>query len=624
MQRPDQPVLSVATLVAMAVSATVLIAYAWHFLPFISDDALISLRYSERLLAGDGLTWTAGERVEGYSNLLWVLAVAGVSPLVGGDLIVAARLLGVASMLAVIGALYRAYWPATARELVAPTVAALSFAASAPIAVWAIGGLEQALVAGLLAWSLALTVPLADVPVASSRSLLRAGLPLALLCITRPDGALFAFAIGLGLLAVRPKRWASVKLVVVLAILPLAFVGGQLAFRLAYYGEWVPNTAHAKVSVSAVHVHQGLRYVVGGARAMPVILAAAAVTLVLVFVRGRARRIGVLIIPFVVWPAYVMTIGGDIFPAYRHLIPLVVIAVFIVAEATAWLSTLGRRVSAGVVAFGLVPLTLVAGHRHPEVQRARDERWEWQGQVVGEMLQRAFGTRAPLLAVDSAGCLPYFSKLLALDLLGLNDRYLATHPPPGFGDGWLGHELGDGAYALRRKPDLVLLCGPLGPEPLGNDQGCFRSGIEMVATPQFHLDYAKVQFETGTLVGMIWVRRDGRVGVQREPGRIVIPGHLIAANPATRVRAAADGSLEAAVAAARPARLQQLAVTAGTWVIDARASGPLRIRIAAEGQLPIEGAPPLELAIAAPRDVTIEVTTAGPEIALAELVLRRR
>ncbi|MGB3965886.1 MAG: hypothetical protein WBO45_04080, partial [Planctomycetota bacterium] len=58
--------------------------------PFFSDDAFISLRYAQRLLAGDGLTWTDGEAVEGYSNLLWVLATAGLGAL-GVDLVTAAR-----------------------------------------------------------------------------------------------------------------------------------------------------------------------------------------------------------------------------------------------------------------------------------------------------------------------------------------------------------------------------------------------------------------------------------------------------------------------------------------------------------------------------------------------------
>lgn len=56
-----------------AISASLLITK--HLLPFAIDDALISYRYSDRLLRGRGLTWNDGEFVEGYSNLLWVLIV---------------------------------------------------------------------------------------------------------------------------------------------------------------------------------------------------------------------------------------------------------------------------------------------------------------------------------------------------------------------------------------------------------------------------------------------------------------------------------------------------------------------------------------------------------------------
>ena len=50
-----------------------LLLHASHYYPFFSDDALISLRYTQRLCAGEGLTWTEGRPVEGYTNLLWVL-----------------------------------------------------------------------------------------------------------------------------------------------------------------------------------------------------------------------------------------------------------------------------------------------------------------------------------------------------------------------------------------------------------------------------------------------------------------------------------------------------------------------------------------------------------------------
>jgi hypothetical protein len=40
------------------------------------DDAYISYRYAENLMRGEGLVFNHGERVEGYSNFLYVLSVA--------------------------------------------------------------------------------------------------------------------------------------------------------------------------------------------------------------------------------------------------------------------------------------------------------------------------------------------------------------------------------------------------------------------------------------------------------------------------------------------------------------------------------------------------------------------
>ena len=41
---------------------TWLISVYWNY---TADDAYISLRYAHRLMNGQGLTWTDGERVEG-------------------------------------------------------------------------------------------------------------------------------------------------------------------------------------------------------------------------------------------------------------------------------------------------------------------------------------------------------------------------------------------------------------------------------------------------------------------------------------------------------------------------------------------------------------------------------
>ena len=123
-----------------------LLINAFTYMPFISDDTLISLRYAERFLAGDGLSWNDGHPVEGYSNLAWVLMVAALG-YVGVDLIDAVRLLGILCMLTVLvanAALWRHRLSDDQRVIL--VVAQCAFALHGGIAIWSIGGLETTLI----------------------------------------------------------------------------------------------------------------------------------------------------------------------------------------------------------------------------------------------------------------------------------------------------------------------------------------------------------------------------------------------------------------------------------------------------------------------------------------------
>src|SRR5688500_7701941 len=66
---------------------------AWRVRAFTVDDAYISFRYADNLAAGRGLVYNAGERVEGYSNLLWTLVLAALE-VVGADMVVGSKVLG--------------------------------------------------------------------------------------------------------------------------------------------------------------------------------------------------------------------------------------------------------------------------------------------------------------------------------------------------------------------------------------------------------------------------------------------------------------------------------------------------------------------------------------------------
>jgi hypothetical protein len=54
------------------------VVFAAHALSYwaIVDDSFITYRYAENLVAGNGLVFNVGERVEGYTNFLWTLLLA--------------------------------------------------------------------------------------------------------------------------------------------------------------------------------------------------------------------------------------------------------------------------------------------------------------------------------------------------------------------------------------------------------------------------------------------------------------------------------------------------------------------------------------------------------------------
>ena len=45
----------------------------------LADDAMISMRYAWNFAHGQGLVWNAGQRIEGYSNLLMTLLMSAAA-----------------------------------------------------------------------------------------------------------------------------------------------------------------------------------------------------------------------------------------------------------------------------------------------------------------------------------------------------------------------------------------------------------------------------------------------------------------------------------------------------------------------------------------------------------------
>jgi hypothetical protein len=307
---------SAALWAALLAALALLVAHSLYYW-FLTDDAYISFRYARNLAEGQGLVFNPGfERVEGYSNLLWVLLLAGAHRM-GLSIEQVAPLLSLAATLGLGSLVAAAAWawtPAQRRAWALLPVALL--AATRSVAVWSTSGLETRFFELLvLAGVLRLWQEDARLAAGARRVAPLAAVLLSLATLTRPDGLLIlSCAFGAAALyRVREPR-ARLRWLIASAAVSALLIGGLFLFRFSYYGDWLPNTYYAKVD-GRLWWDAGLRYAAAFALEYGVWLWLPFLAAGAVFHVRRGRGLVPLLFAAVTLPhaLYVVSIGGDHF-----------------------------------------------------------------------------------------------------------------------------------------------------------------------------------------------------------------------------------------------------------------------------------------------------------------------
>lgn len=321
-------------------------------LAWLSDDAYITLRSVENLLAGHGPVWNVGERVQTYTHPAWFWLLAAARWLTGEHF---ATTIALSLALAAAAVALLARLAAVPSAIAAVLVALLG---SRAFGDYATSGLETPLAMLLLAW-------LARVDAASTAaapSLARAGgavapavprlAAIAMLVgwcgLTRLD--LLALAGPLLLGQLRRDGLPRQLAVVAAAMAPLLLWS---LFAAWYYGSPFPITAYAKAFAPGIPagelLPQGLRYVAHTLRHDPLTLGVIAAA-VAVGVARRDLRARWWVVGIVASCAYVVRVGGD-FMAGRFFVPAFVLALALLAR---WLATASRATRAAAIAAAVV------------------------------------------------------------------------------------------------------------------------------------------------------------------------------------------------------------------------------------------------------------------------------
>jgi len=467
-----------------ALAVAFFLVEAWQLRPPL-DDSFISFRYAHNLAEGRGLVYNAGERVEGFTNLLWTLLLAGGIRL-GFEVPETAHVLdlaaGIAALLATF-AFTRAGLPGS-RAWLAGLAPALLLA-GASFTFWSTVGLGTTLFVAFVTGALAAQ--------ASGRMGL-ATLAVLLATLTRPEGALAAAVIfGFHLAWQRRAGWRAWRQPALYALGVLLLTG----FRLAYYGSPVPNTFYAKVG--GIPLQHGVRYVQGFLEngAAPLVLLAIPALL-------RGRRGWPAATLAVSTAAYVVAVGGDVFPFERFLLPVLPCLIGLALHG-ALVAFETRRWLGGVAAAGLV-LSFsiyvfggpVAALRAPlPTARSGQLSDSWVGLcafhntasvmafTVKDLADR--GEPIRLLASGAIGAIGYYSRLPILDFFGIIDPQIARNrrPLPKNALRIPGHQRSDADYVISRKPDYMMV-------EQSDARRRFAASIEIRAHPAFKRDYELV------------------------------------------------------------------------------------------------------------------------------------
>lgn len=273
------------------------------------DDAYISYRYAANLLRGEGLVYNKGERVEGFTNMLWVLLLAATSWISGIDMPHSGYVLSVIFGSLFLMSIYGLTFHISGNRWVSIFPVVL-VGLTLQFNVWVLSGLETPMWSALVVLS---------IWAAMSKNMILASILAGLCFWTRPDAGLVGVAIFVPYVW---DKWSKrkfkkvdiwnewVKSPITIWVMMILIL---TVFRLWYYGSPVPNTASAKIG--GIPVSRGFEYLITTLKDGGVVFLTSA--FLLVYFRSMEMSLFIIL-----QTIYVVAIGGDAFHHGRFLLPV--------------------------------------------------------------------------------------------------------------------------------------------------------------------------------------------------------------------------------------------------------------------------------------------------------------
>jgi len=556
----------------IVVVLTVLLSYTamkvMGIAPVGVDDANILFVYSKHLAAGEGLVYNiGGERVEGFSSMLWML-ITTIGYLLTDFpylLFLSLNVLLVGGVLGyTIQYIERHFGDSEVGGGQPFSLAGMLFLAwvigNPSYLLWTVASLmETGLWSALLISQTVFLLKVIDYGQTNRNAIRIFSVLNAALILTRPEGIAWVLSFnGLLLVVFRAQGMSGGQLLKnlgTIAGISAATLAALIMFRLWYFGYPLPNTYYVKVTPDKFYnLRFGLVYFVQFIQASPLVvlfmagaaagflrnLPAALRVLFTANTAIEARRLaefslGGLILVGTLLP---VLMGGDIFGAFRFyqpIWPLFILVLFYLPLPSRWWQTTKPSVALAVSAVAIVLLTYSNTVRWPDLSEDRARiahlfELSERHILTGRYLHRLFDEYAgglPTLAASAAGGIKIGYAGNVIDTMGLNFTPMAHHD--GDKKGTRGHAAFNKDVFWQYPADLFepTLCPPNRP-PVNryadSDNWIYEIYRGLTADSRFVENYTFVALSVPdtddrvcTYMGSKWLnglRADGRYGIQ--------------------------------------------------------------------------------------------------------------
>jgi len=308
----------------------------------IFDDVMIGMRYAKNLVEHHALVWNLGERVEGFSNPLWVFIMAATIWLFGTHIApLSMQILGALICIALF--VYFFHCAERTRAGFAAAIAGTLFLLfSYPISYWGLGGMEACAICLIYAISVGAQYHYENGE--RKNPLLLHAVLIAIAYLLHPDGwlAVVPFFAACWFDSVKAKEYRPA---IAAVILPSAVAVATVLTRVSYYGEWVPNTYVLKVQGYglALRLKNGIAYLTPFFQEN---LGALALIGLSAISKKRIAYLNILAVDILL--AYQVYVGGDPWLYWRFILPVYVATAFAMVILFDHLSVLQQEQSGEV------------------------------------------------------------------------------------------------------------------------------------------------------------------------------------------------------------------------------------------------------------------------------------